>query len=207
MNPKKRARRIISVVLAMIVLGALLACAKKPYIDIDYRLPPTAGTLPGRTVYVKSQDLRGDTQIFNERAKEKFENFTGLFALSLASQEDQKILLGAYPVPALFETVMKKRLQQLDVKVAAEPSSEVLVLRIDINQFRINLVGQKWMADVAFEAKLIEGERTISRESVSASAQQVKIMGTAGAEEVIGEIFTDAINRLNIERLFDQAKR
>ena len=93
------------------------------------------------------------------------------------------------------------------MKVAAEPSPEVLVLRIDINQFRINLVGQKWMADVGFEAKLIEGQQTISRETVSASAQQVKIMGSAGAEEVIGEIFTDAINRLNIERLFDQGNR
>ena len=97
----------------MVVMGVLLACAKKPYIDIDYRLPPAAGTLPGRTVFVQSQDLRGDTQIFNERAKAKFENFTGLFALFLESSNDQRIVLGAYPLPALFETVMKKRLQQL----------------------------------------------------------------------------------------------
>lgn len=187
-----------------------VACAKKPYIDIDYRLPPTSGTLPGRTVFIESQDLRTDTQIFNERAKEQFENFTGLFALLLESSDDQtgqKIVIGAYPLPALFETVIKKRLQQLGVEVIPEPSADALVLRVEINQFRINLVEQKWMADVEFEAKLIDGKRTISRETVTGSAQRVKIMGSAGAEKVIGEIFTDTINRLNIERMFDQTKR
>ena len=191
----------------MTAMVAFVACAQTLHIDIDYRLPATSGTLLGKTVFVESKDLRGDTQIFNERAKKKFENFTGLFALSLESPDNQKTLLGAYPLPALFETVMKKRLQQLGVEVVSDPSAEALVLRIDINQFRINLVGQKWMADVGFEAKLIEGQRTISRETVSGSAQRLKIIGTADAEKVIGEIFNDAINRLNIERLFDKANR
>jgi hypothetical protein len=33
----------------------------------------------------------------------------------------------------------------------------------------------------------------------------MKLMGSGGAEKVISEIFTDMINRLNIERLFQQA--
>jgi hypothetical protein len=41
---------------------------------------------------------------------------------------------------------------------------------------------------------------------VTGSAERLKVMGRGGAEKVIGEIFTEMINRLNIERLFAQAK-
>ena len=34
----------------------------------------------------------------------------------------------------------------------------------------------------------------------------MKVVGSGGAEKVIGEIFTEMINRLNVERLFQQAK-
>jgi hypothetical protein len=106
----------------------------------------------------------------------------------------------------LFETAMKQRLQKLGVEVAGSPSPSVPLFLVKINQFRINLVGQKWLADVSYEVSLTQEKQLVAREVVTGSAERVKIMGSGGAEKVIGEIFTDMINRLNIERLFEQAK-
>jgi hypothetical protein len=80
------------------------------------------------------------------------------------------------------------------------------VFQITINQFQINLIGQKWMADISYEASLTQDTQLVAREVVSGSAERLKMIGSGGAEKVIGEIFTDMINRLNIERLFQQAK-
>ncbi|MDX2454748.1 hypothetical protein, partial [Desulfosarcina sp.] len=80
------------------------------------------------------------------------------------------------------------------------------VFQININQFHINLVGLKWMADISYEVSLTQDTQLVAREVVSGSAERLKVMGSGGAEKVIGEIFTDMINRLNIERLFQQAK-
>lgn len=204
------ALKIVNVCLkmTMLLLVATLcfSCAKKSYIDVDYRLPTTADTLTGRTVFVETLDLRSDTEIFNKRAKEKFAHFTGLFSLSLEMPDDQSKILGAYTLPKLFETALKQRLQKLGVGSAAAPSPSIPVFQININQFHINLVGQKWMADISYEVSLTQDTQLVAREVVSGSAERLKVMGSGGAEKVIGEIFTDMINRLNIERLFQQAK-
>ena len=203
------ALKIVNVCLKMTILLLVAAlcfsCAKKSYIDVDYRLPTTADTLTGRTVFVETRDLRSETEIFNKRAKDKFEHFTGLFALSLAMPEDQHKVLGAYTVPLLFETALKQRLQALGVKTTGEPSPEVPTFQIKINQFSIKLIGQKWLADVSYEASLTQDTQLVAREVVTGSAERLKVMGRGGAEKVIGEIFTEMINRLDIEQLFQQA--
>jgi hypothetical protein len=62
------------------------------------------------------------------------------------------------------------------------------------------------MADISYEASLTQDTQLVAREVVTGSAERLKMIGSGGAEKVIGEIFTDMINRLNIERLFQQAK-
>ncbi len=204
------ALKIVNVFLKMTILLLVatlcFSCAKKSYIDVDYRLPATADSLTGRTVFIETRDLRSETEIFNKRAKENFEHFTGLFSLSLIMPDDQSKILGAYPLPKLFETALKQRLQKLGVAASTSPSPSIPVFQININQFHINLVGQKWMADISYEVSLTQDTQLVAREVVSGSAERLKVMGSGGAEKVIGEIFTDMINRLNIERLFQQAK-
>lgn len=204
------ALKIVNVCLKMTILLLVatlcFSCAKKSYIDVDYRLPTTADTLEGRTVFVETLDLRSDTKIFNKRANDKFEHFTGLFALSVQMPEDQQRIIGAYALPMLFEAALIQRLQRLGVEITGEPSPSVPVFHVNINQFRINLVGQKWLADISYEASLTQDTLLVAREAVSGSAERLKIMGSGGAEKVIGEIFSEMINRLNIERLFQQAE-
>ena len=196
----------LKIVVPLLVAAVFLSCAKKSYIDVDYRLPSPADTLPGRTVQVVTIDQRNDGEIFDPRAKEKFKHFTGLFALTLAMSNDQQKILGAYELPKLFETALIQRLQKLGVRVTREPSPNVPVFQVTIHQFHIKLIGQKWIADVNYETSLSQDAKLVAREVVTGNAERMKLMGSGGAEKVIGEIFTDMINRLNIDRLFQQAK-
>jgi len=196
----------LKMLIVVMVCASCCACAKKTYIDVDYHLPSVADTLTGRMVFIETRDLRSDTEIFNKRAKDKFKHFTGLFALSLAMPDDPQKVLGAYTLPMLFEAALEQRLKKLGVGVNTEPSPMVPVFQVKINQFRINLIGQKWQADISYEASLTQDTQLVARESVSGSAERLKVMGSGGAEKVVGEIFTELINRLNIERLFQQAK-
>lgn len=195
--------------LKITLLGAILivgyACAKKSYIYVDYRLPSVTDRLQGRSVFVETHDLRNNPEIFNPRAKEAFANFTGLFSLSLIKPNDEQTLKGAYELPMLFEAALKERLHTLGITIAGEQSANISLFKIDLNQFRIKLVGQKWIADISYEVSLTQDNQTVSREVVTGSAERLKIIGSGGADKVIGEIFTEMINRLNVERLFQQA--
>ncbi len=196
----------LKMTILLLVITSCFSCAKKSYINVEYRLPSAAGTLAGRSVFFETRDLRSNTELFNKRAKDKFEHFTGLFALSLAMPDNQQKVLGAYALPMLFQTALNRRLQKLGVTVTEKPSPNVPVFQIKINQFHINLIGHKWLADISYEASLAQDTQLVAREVVTGSAERMKVMGSGGAEKVIGEIFTEMINRLNIERLFQQAK-
>jgi hypothetical protein len=200
------AKRCVKSFVLLCTAALFFSCAKKEFIDVSYLLPVDEGTLAGRTVFMETRDNRIETEIFDEKAKEKFEAFKGRFLLSLEQPDNQFETLGTYDLPHLFETALKQRLQKLGVETADAPSSNTPVFQIKINRFRINLVGQKWLADVNYEASLTQDTQLVAREVVSGSAERVKIMGTGGGEKVIGEIFTEMINRLNIEHLFAQAK-
>jgi uncharacterized lipoprotein YajG len=193
--------------IALIGLALLagIACAKKSYIYVDYRLPTITDQLQGRTVFVETHDLRSNKEIFNPRAKDAFANFTGLFSLSLVKPNDEQTLKGAYELPMLFEAALKERLHTLGITIAGEQTANIPLFKIDLNQFRIKLVGQKWIAEISYEVSLTQDNQTVSREVVTGSAERLKIIGSGGAEKVIGEIFTEMINRLNVERLFQQA--
>lgn len=203
------ALKIVNLCLKMTILLLVAAlsfsCAKKSYIDVDYHLPLAEGSLAGRTVFMETQDDRSDTEIFDHRAKAEFQDFTGLFALSLQLSGERQKVLGAYELPELFETALAQRLDRMGVKMAAQRTPDLPVFQVKIDRFKIKLVGRKWMADIRYEASLTRDGQLIAREVVSGSAERLKVMGSGGAEKVIGEIFTEMINRLNIERLFQQA--
>lgn len=202
----KNVNTCLKIAIPLLLAAVFISCAKKFYIDVDYQLPTAADTLAGRTVFVETRDMRNDAEVFDQRAKNNFKHFTGLFALSLMLPEDQHKELGAYELPMLFETALVQRLQKLGVGVSAEPARDIPVFQIKVNQFYIKLIGQKWLADVSYEVSLTQDTQLVAREVVTGSAERMKLMGSGGAEKVISEIFTDMINRLNIERLFQQAK-
>lgn len=202
----KNVNAYLKIAIPLLLAAVFISCAKKLYIDVDYQLPTSADTLAGRTVFVETRDMRNDAEVFDQRAKNNFKHFTGLFALSLMLPEDQHKVLGAYELPMLFETALVQRLQKLGVGVSAESAPDIPVFQIKVNQFYIKLIGQKWLADVGYEASLTQDTQLVAREVVTGSAERMKLMGSGGAEKVISEIFTDMINRLNIERLFQQAK-
>ena len=207
MHPQINKRSTITRLLVFgTVLACCWACSSQSYMNINYQLPVDAAVLTGRTVYVETRDLRSDTSVFNAAAKEEFKHFTGLFSLTVENgAEDQKIV-GAYPLDQLFETAMKKRLERLGIAIADQPSQQVPTFQLKISQFHINLIGQKWQADISYEASLTQDSQLVAREVVSGSAERMKVIGTGGAEKIVGEIFSDMINKLNIERLYQQAK-
>lgn len=196
-----------AIVMALMVVATFVSCAKSPYINVDYRPPDGHPVMiPAETVAIEAVDLREDTPIFNDEAKNTFKNFSGEFSLLMRESESQQTSLGHHTLPQLFETAFAQRLQRLGVDVIDRPSPETLRFQIGISQFRIGLDGNTWRTDISYKASLLEDGKTVTSETVTGSAKRPKIAGRGGAEKAISEIFTDVINQLDIERLFAEAE-
>jgi len=65
---------------------------------------------------------------------------------------------------------------------------------------------KKFHWQISFEASLIKGDRLIAKETISGKAERVKILGQGDAEKVIGDLFTNVVNDIDIQKLLDRTQ-
>jgi hypothetical protein len=191
--------------LAIVFAGMLAAgCSKPSYLDVRYALPPSSHALSGMQAALDIRDERSNTDIFAGDAKKEFEYFTGIFSLSL-ERGGASHVAGTFDLPMLFKEAFRQRLTAMGVEVVSKPSENVPLVEIVLQRFLIEGVGQKWIADVGYEARLVVEGRTSATQTVSGKAERFKLMGHSGAEKVVGEIFTDSVNKFNLPKLLGKA--
>ncbi|MBW1866607.1 MAG: hypothetical protein JRE58_03285 [Deltaproteobacteria bacterium] len=189
----------------IIVLFAVLfisACATTSYIDINYRLPSQSTILAGRNIYLEVNDSRIGQPLFGPAAQKTFKYFTGKFALTMARENSKGFLIGAFDLLPLFQETVSRYLQNMGAQVLAKREKDKPYLKIDITSFHLDLIGRKWISDITYDALLIRDNQILAKQSVRGQAERAKITGSAQGQTVIGEIFTDVINRLDMNDLF-----
>jgi hypothetical protein len=182
----------------------VVACATKSYINVNYRLPLSSHDLKGKKVFLELKDIRPVKTIFSEKAKTKFKNFTGLFLFSLPNRGKKSFVVGAFDLPSLFKTAFSRRLENMGIEVLTEPEKTEPVIEIDLQNFLLDLADRKWVAEISYEVRLIKANKLLARETISGNAERLKMLSQSDAEKVLGEIFTDVVNKVDFRKLFQQ---
>jgi hypothetical protein len=203
MQKKQRTTPIAGIVLVALLLVA--ACASTAYIPVRYQLAPKANALKGKQIFLTVTDARTDTRIFDAAAQQAFEGFNGYFALSLAYGDEKGLVAGTYDLAGLFQEALRYKLENTGVEVLSQPHDATATMAVHLNEFRLSLSKNKWVAAVGYKVSLSGDPNTVASETVSGSAERVKVMGSGAAEKVLGEIFSDSLNRLDVVALFAKA--
>ena len=203
---KKTIHNFLLFSLFMFIGVLVVACATKSYINVNYRPPLSSYDFKGKKIFLELKDIRSVKTIFGEKAKTKFKNFTGLFLFSLPKGGKKNFVVGAFDLPSLFKTAFSRRLENMGIKVLTEPEKTEPVIEIDLKKFFLDLVDRKWVAEISYEARLIKDNKLLARETISGNAERFKMLSQSDAEKVLGEIFTDVVNKLDFGKLFQQAE-
>ncbi len=187
-----------------VIVAVVGACAPKSYIDVNYRLPVASDDLKGKRVFLECRDVRSDKTIFGQNAQTEFKHFAGLFSLSV-DQGKKPFVAGAFDLPSLFKEAFKRKLENSGLDVITQKETTIPVLEIVIKEFRLDLVDRKWVAAIRYDALLLKGDLLLVTKTISGDAERVKVIGQGDAEKVLGEIFTEIVNQLNLGKLLDLA--
>jgi hypothetical protein len=114
-------------------------------------------------------------------------------------------VVGAFDLPSLFKTAFSRRLENMGIEVLTEPEKTEPVIEIDLQNFLLDLVDRKWVAEISYEVRLIKDNKLLARETISGNAERLKMLSQSDAEKVLGEIFTDVVNKVDFRKLFQQA--
>ncbi len=195
-------RGLLSVLLALFVVS----CASMPELKVLYKLPAPSNDLKGKKVFLAVEDARETKELFGEGAKQEFGNYVGNISLSVARYNEKGFKIGPFQLPAMVKEGFKKSLENAGLEVLPGRSHGELQLLIVINRFILDLVDRTWVAKMSYEAKLIKEGSILAAQIIEGEAERVKVIGRKEADTVSGEIFTDMVNRLDLLRLFQQAK-
>ncbi len=201
---KQNKTNLVTLFATIIILLMLIACAKPYHFYVKYEPPAPSDSLKGQIVNLQILDGRDSKDFFSERAGKEFNLWDGKFAL-YNTPKKPKGEISSYPLTGLIETAMKKRLEAMGITVVKNNLDDTPLLEVTLNQFFLDLNDRTWESDFSYEVKLTGDNQKTAREKLSGQAERTKIMGRGAGEILVGDIFTESINKLNIEKLFKNA--
>ena len=200
-------KRLIPAILTLSLVILASACTPKPFLKVQYQLPPQSNALKGEKVALTVTDLRNEESILTETAKNSLKEFDGTFSMVVVRDDGSGDLIGVYDLDSLLTEVFQQRLKNEGIQVTKLADVEVPELKIEIVEFQLDLAGRKWVVSMNYRANLLENGRLLSKESVSGEAERLKVRAKSDAEKILSELLSDIVNKLNLARLFQQARQ
>ena len=204
MGIKNQAARAVGpAILACLLLA--VSCTAVQDVRVSYRLPGPGGALEGRTVYVEFRDEREDRDILTPAAREEYKYHSGNVALFVSRDGGEPSPEGLKNVPSLFRDVFSMRIRRLGGEVVSIERKADATLVIALEAFALHLEDRTWKGRAAYELRVSREGRVRARQDVSGEAERVKIIGLKQADQLMGELFTDVVNRPDLGELFLKA--
>jgi hypothetical protein len=201
----KRIRQTGTFTLGILSLFAIVvSCTTIPQVNVLYRLPPRKAELEDLKIFLSFEDRRANKDFLGPGAKADYKNFSENFSFSVATGTEEGFRIGVYDLPSLILETFKRRLEYSGITVLKEVGGEDAELVIILKEFRLDLVNRNWKFKMSYEAELEKDDTMLAKQMFTGEAERFKWIGTKEADTVVGETYTDLVNKLNVERLFRQ---
>jgi len=202
---KKRAGLTVCI---FILLCIFVSCASRPELKINYSMPSATDELNEEKVYLSFDDARRTKDIIGGGAKKVFRNFSGNISLSIEREHDEAgFKIGLFDLRNVFLESFTRKLEGLGMTVVSNKMESQNELMISVNEFVLDLVDGKWISSIDYEARLILNGELRAKQMITSQAERFKLVGQSQANILMGEIFTDSVNRLDVGKLYKQVKK
>jgi len=191
--------KAISIIVFIGILSG--SCASKNFLTVKYQLPPQPVEQKKIRVALAVKDIRENPDIATKSARTVLKNFTQHFALIVAQENKNDRLAGAFGLNSMIKEIFKQRLENAGVAVAAEEDPTIPLVEIVLKEFKLDFKDRKWIITMNYQANLIKQNRIVAGQTVTGTAERLRVVGSKDAEIVVGELISDVANKLNLNEL------
>ncbi len=185
----------------LLVLWTITGCANRTYLAVDYLPRSAAGPPAGLSVRLGFVDERPSRTVILPGAAAHLTGFRDRYLLAWLTDNKERTPAGSYDLEGLFVAAFKKRMQKMQLPVVPQDLRDTPLFEIGLKAFSIDLSDRNWVVEIGYEARMIVDGRVVAIETVTGNAQRIRIVGRTGAEQVLGDLFSDMINRVDMEKL------
>lgn len=191
--------------LFVLILFILSACASRSYIKVNYQLPDKIPDKPAITeIRLSVVDQRDNPDPLSTRAREKLKNFRGNYMLIMAPKGENAPMEGVYGLSTLFETVFRKRLDQMGIRVVDSIARQIPELEVAITRFQLHLRDYKWHFRMTYTTRLMKDGNVLVKKTFSGQAERLDVPGVDDSGTTVSEMYADLINQLDIAALLSK---
>jgi hypothetical protein len=191
--------------MSLLILFTLSACASRSYIKVNYQLPDKMPDKPALTeIRLSVVDQRNNPDPLSISAREKLKNFRKSYMLIMAPKGKDTPVAGVYDLITLFETVFRKRLDQMRVRVVDSTSSQIQKLEVAVTFFQLDLRDYKWYFKMSYAAMLVKDGNGFVKQTISGESERVNVPGMDDSGTTVSEVYADLINQLDIAALLSK---
>lgn len=187
------------------VLFFTQACSSIAYVQLNDRLPAKATALEGKKVFLVVEDERKTKDFAGRGVKREFDNFSESIAYSVKKGTEPGLKMGLYDVSSLVREAFRLRVGNEGAEIVPDKTAGQVELVFVLQEFSLDLVDRNWKVRLAYEARLVKDGAVLAKQFATGEAERLKILGTEQADTVVGDLFTDVMNRLNVAKLFRDA--
>ena len=196
--------RLLKGITAGIMIACFLsACAPRPALRIDYTLPKDRKLLNGMAVALDFMDVRADTEILGNGVRKELKNFSGQVSVSVDPAAAPE-LISMVDMERLITLPLSLRLKQMGAHLVDSKEAADSVIQVGLKEFKLIFEEEIWKVNMTYYARLIVDQKEVAKETIQGSGERVKIMGSYDADSVFSDIYTDVMNKLNIESLYQR---
>jgi hypothetical protein len=195
---------IPGVVLFFLAIGA---CASIPRLNVAYVVPAGNVASPLKEVGLKVEDARRSGAIFGPGAEARQGGNIEVVSMSAGAAAGDAAPEGIYDVSGLMQEAFKRKFPVEGFKPIPEAAGDIPVVVIVIKKFFLDVMKHNWIGEIAYDAKLVVNGAVKITRSIEGTGKRLNVLGRADADALIGELFTDCVNRLDLEGLFEVAER
>jgi len=194
-----------------IMVFTMPSCSSVPMLNVNYTVPEKTSQLAGKQVFLEIRDSRQDKEMFNEGAKEDFQNATESVSLSVAEGSEKGFKVGIFPLPDLMKRIFKERLsgQGMSVVDDKDMTGATPKIVVDIKAFKLELtpgtIKRNWKASLTYGVEISGKGKTLAGTTITGQSERLRIIGKKEADLLASDLITDLVNRLDVQALLKQA--
>jgi hypothetical protein len=181
------------------------ACSSIAYVQVNDRVPAKARALEGKKAFLSVEDERKTKEFAGRGVKREFDNFSENMAYSVQKGTEPALKLGLYDAASLVKEAFRIRVESEGVEILPERKAGQVELVLALQEFSLDLVDRNWKVKFGYEVRLIKNGVVLAKQFANGEAERLKLMGTDQADAVVGDLFADVMNRINLVKLFRDA--
>jgi hypothetical protein len=181
------------------------ACSSIAHVQVNDRVPAKARALEGKKAFLSVEDERKTKEFAGRGVKREFDNFSENMAYSVQKGTEPALKLGLYDAASLVKEAFRIRVESEGVEILPERKAGQVELVLALQEFSLDLVDRNWKVKFGYEVRLIKNGAVLAKQFANGEAERLKLMGTDQADAVVGDLFADVMNRINLVKLFRDA--